>query len=292
MVTTEPGILTEQLYRGYWQSLQISGKSLVVEQSAFQRIEIVDTPQNGRVLALDNIIQITSRDESAYSEMLSHVPILEHGGARNVLIVGGGDCCIAEEVLKHDGVGSCDLAEIDPRVIELCREYFAASNAKAFADPRFHIHVTDAAAFLKSRTVEGRYDVIIGDRPDPVGPAGVLFEQEFYQSVAKALAPGGVAVFQAGVPFYQPEELLNDQRDLSRAFRHTGLLLTVVPTYVGGYMALSWGSNSLNLGSPESLARARALFERKPFPTDYYTPDIHAAAFAHPMWLKRLLANR
>ncbi len=285
----QPGVLTERLHKHYWQSIAIEGRPVAQERSQFQLIEIFDSAQNGRVLALDKIVQITSRDESAYSEMLAHVPILEHGEARQVLIVGGGDCCIAEEVLKHKSILACDMAEIDPRVIALCKIHFAAQNAAAFADKRFNIHVADAAEFLKRPEAAGRYDVIIGDRPDPVGPAGVLFEDAFYQSVSRALSPRGIAVFQTGVPHYQPDELIADQQALRRAFKHAGVMLTVVPTYVGGYMALSWASNGHVLGSADGIAHAKKLFEVAPFPTDHYTPALHAAAFALPAWVERLL---
>jgi spermidine synthase len=284
----QAGIFTERLHRQYWQSIAIDGAPVAKERSAFQEIEIFDSPQNGRVLTLDRIVQLTSRDECAYSEMLAHVPIFEHGEARNVLIVGGGDCCIAEEVLKHRGIALCELAEIDERVVELCRVHFKPSNGATFADPRFKINIVDAAEFLRDPKAEGRYDVIISDRPDPVGPAGVLFEESFYRSVSRALSPRGIAVFQTGVPHYQPDELVTDQTELARAFKHTGVMLTVVPTYVGGFMALSWASNGHVLGSAEGIARARAAFPKAGFSTDYYTPEMHEAAFALPAWVKRL----
>jgi spermidine synthase len=287
----QEGIFTERLHHSYWQSVAIEGAAVASERSAFQLIEIFDSSQNGRVLALDRIVQITSRDEAAYSEMLAHVPILEHGAAKRVLIVGGGDCCIAEEVVKHKAIELCELAEIDPRVVELCRIHFAAQNAGAFADPRFKINIVDAAEFLKRPEAEGHYDVIISDRPDPVGPAGVLFEDSFYRSVSRALTPRGIAVFQTGVPHYQPDELVGDLTALAKAFRHTGIMLTVVPTYVGGYMALSWASNGHVLGAPEAIARARDAFAREGFSTDHYTPELHAAAFALPAWVKRIVAK-
>ncbi len=287
----QAGIFIERLHRQYWQSIAIDGAPVAKERSAFQEIEIFDSPQNGRVLALDRIVQLTSRDECAYSEMLAHVPIFEHGEAKTVLIVGGGDCCIAEEVLKHKGIKLCELAEIDARVVELSRLHFKDSNGAAFADPRFKINIVDAAEFLRDPKAAGRYDVIISDRPDPVGPAGVLFEESFYRSVSRALTPRGIAVFQTGVPHYQPDELVTDQVELGRAFAHTGVMLTVVPTYVGGYMALSWASNGHVLGTPEGIARARAAFPKAGFSTDYYTPDIHAAAFALPAWVARIAAK-
>src|SRR3984893_11119747 len=123
----------EGLHKGYAQSMELTG--VVVEQkSRFQEIKIFDTVANGRVLTLDDIVQITTRDESAYAEMLTHLPLLEHGAGERVMIVGGGDLSIADEALKHKSVKEVVLVDIDGRVIELCKKFFAGINAKAFKD--------------------------------------------------------------------------------------------------------------------------------------------------------------
>src|ERR1700743_2570037 len=128
------GSFKASLPKGYAQVRKLSGKPLVDEKSQYQRIKIFDTPNNGRVLTLDDIVQITTRDESAYAEMLTHLPMLEHGKAERVMIVGGGDLSIADEALKHKGVKEVVLVDIDGRVVELSREFFGDFNAKAFKD--------------------------------------------------------------------------------------------------------------------------------------------------------------
>src|SRR4051812_31238510 len=135
---------TERLHQGYAQVMELSGATLAVEKSAYQRIRIFDTVANGRVLTLDDIVQITTRDESAYAEMLTHLPMLEHGKVERVMIVGGGDLSIADEALKHKGVEEVVLVDIDGRVIELCKKYFGEINAKAFKDKRMVIEAADA----------------------------------------------------------------------------------------------------------------------------------------------------
>src|SRR5437764_158027 len=142
-----PQMFRERLHKGYAQSMELTG--LVVEQkSRYQRIKIFDTVANGRVMVLDDIVQITTRDESAYAEMLTHLPLLEHGNAERVMIVGGGDLSIADEALKHRSVKEVVLVDIDGRVVELCREHFATINAKAFADKRLTIEIADAFEYL------------------------------------------------------------------------------------------------------------------------------------------------
>src|SRR5438270_11336006 len=117
---------------------------IVEEKGRYQRIRIFDTVANGRVLSLDDIVQITTRDESAYAEMLVHLPLLEHGKVERVMIVGGGDLSIADEALKHKGVKEVVLVDIDGRVVELCRVHFGGINSKAFRDRRLSIQIADA----------------------------------------------------------------------------------------------------------------------------------------------------
>ena len=279
----------ERLHRGYAQSMEIT-KVLADEQSKFQHIRIFDTVANGRVMTLDDIVQITSRDESAYADMLTHLPMLEHGKVQSVMIVGGGDLSIADEALKHKNVKEVVLVDIDGRVIELCKKHFGEINAKAFKDKRMTIEAADAFEYLGRKSSKNRFDLIIADRPDPVGPGKALFGETFYDRVKGALKPGGYATFQTGVPFYQPWEITEALQELKRFFPKSGLYLSVVPTYIGGFMALSWASKGGKpLGTPAGIKKAATAYRRAKLKTDYYNPAIHAAAFALPNWIAKLV---
>ena len=282
-----PVHFSEVLHQGFAQQLEIKGEMLVDERSAFQHIQIFDTPLNGRVMALDGIVQITDRDEASYSEMLVHVPVTElNGAARRVFIVGGGDGAVAEEALKHPGI-TVDMCEIDGAVVEACRSHFAHVNHGAFDHPRFTLHLADAFEYLKAPENLGQFDVIVADRPDPVGPGKVLFETPFYELIRDALSDQGVVVFQNGVPFYQPEELSDTLAQLRSVFPYAGVYLTVTPSYIGGFMALTWASKGTNMGTltPAEVARR---WQGMAVPTDYYNPATHAASFALPEWIARL----
>jgi spermidine synthase len=278
----------ERLHKGYAQAMELAGKPLVDEKSQYQHIKIFDTVANGRVMTLDNIVQITTRDESAYAEMLTHLPMFEHGKVERVMIVGGGDLSIADEALKHPKVKEVVLVDIDGRVVELCKKHFKAINAKAFKDARLTIEIADAFEYLGRPESKARFDLIIADRPDPVGPGKALFGETFYDRIKRALKPGGFATFQTGVPFYQPWEITEALKELSQFFPQSGLYLTVVPTYIGGFMALSWAGKGKKLGTPQGVTRARAAFKRSKIQTDYYNAEVHAAAFALPEWIRRL----
>lgn len=289
MASKEPGMFQERLHKGYAQSMELTGV-VAEEVSHYQKIKIFDTVANGRVMVLDDIVQITTRDESAYAEMLTHLPLLEHGKAERVMIVGGGDLSIADEALKHKGLKEVVLVDIDDRVIELCRAHFGSINAKAFKDRRLTIEVADAFEYLGRAEAKRRFDLIVADRPDPVGPGKALFGDNFYQRVRRALRPGGVATFQTGVPFYQPWEITDALKELKRYFPQSGLYLTVVPTYVGGFMALSWAGD-VRLGTSAGIRRAARRYAKAKLKTDYYNPEIHAASFAFPEWVKRLISK-
>lgn len=282
-------LFKERLHKGYAQSMELAGEPLVEEKSRYQRIKIFDSVANGRVMVLDDIVQITTRDESAYAEMLTHLPLFEHGKAERVMIVGGGDLSIADEALKHKSVKEVVLVDIDGRVVELCKEHFAEINARAFKDKRLKIEIADAFEYLGRPESRGRFDLIIADRPDPVGPGKALFGETFYDRVKAGLKRGGYATFQTGVPFYQPWEITDALKELAEFFPQSGLYLTVVPSYIGGFMALSWAGTGKPLGTPAGIKRARAAFAASKIKTDYYNPETHAASFALPEWIKRLV---
>jgi spermidine synthase len=282
-------LATERLHKGYAQQMEIT-KVLADEKSQFQHIKIFDTVANGRVMTLDDIVQITDRDESAYADMLTHLPMLEHGKVERVMIVGGGDLSIADEALKHKNVKEVVLVDIDGRVIDLCKKLFGDINAKAFKDKRMKVVVADAFEYLGRKESKNRFDLIIADRPDPVGPGKALFGETFYDRVKGALKKGGYATFQTGVPFYQPWEITEALQELARFFPRSGLYLSVVPTYIGGFMALSWASKGGKpLGKADGIKRAAKAYKKSRLKCDYYNPDIHAAAFALPNWIAKLV---
>src|ERR1700742_1753423 len=203
-----------RLHQGYAQSMEITSV-LADEQSQFQHIRIFDTLANGRVLTLDDIVQITTRDESAYAEMLTHLPMFEHGKVERVMIVGGADLSIADEALKHKSVKEVVLVDIDGRVVELCREHFSEINARAFKDKRLRIEIADAFEYLGRPQSKARFDLIVADRPDPVGPGKALCGETCSDRVRSALKANGFPTFQTGVPFYQPWEITEALEELA-----------------------------------------------------------------------------
>lgn len=274
--------LEETAFGGARISFEVT-RVLHRERTAQHRLDLIENPLFGKVLMLDGATQVTTADEFIYHEMMAHVPLLGHGAARDVLIVGGGDCGLAEEVLKHKGVGRLLQVEIDESVVEFAKAHFADFNAPAFADPRFAIEIADGAVFVAK--TERRFDVILIDSTDPTGPGAVLFTEAFYRDLRRCLKPGGIVVTQNSVPFIQRKEFQTGMRNLATAFPVASCYVIAVPTYYGGHMTLGWASAEREPRdvSPDDLARrAEGLATR------YYTPEVHAAAFALPRYIADL----
>jgi spermidine synthase len=152
--------------------------------------------------------------------------------------VGGGDGGLVEEVLKHPGVERVTIAELDAGVIDFARTYLPELSRGAFDDPRVSIVLGDGADFVA--TTSRRFDVVVVDSTDPIGPGAALFTAAFYAGCRRILRPGGILVTQNGVPFFQPDELVSSVRSLAGLFADATCYLAAVPTYVGGSMAFGW----------------------------------------------------
>ncbi|MDO9128101.1 MAG: polyamine aminopropyltransferase [Parvibaculum sp.] len=256
------------------------------EHTDEQHLVIFENELFGRMMALDGVTQVTERDEFIYHEMMTHVPILAHGRARRVLIIGGGDGGILREVLRHKDVEKATMVEIDPAVTDFCRKHLPQISAGAFDDPRLELVFADGAKFVEDR--DESYDVIIVDSTDPIGPGEVLFREEFYRAAKSCLTPGGVIVTQNGVPFMQGSELQSTIEKFRRLFNVATCYLATIPTYVGGPMAMGWGTDDETLAALTQVELERR-FAAADIATRYYTPDVHKAAFALPRYVLEIV---
>jgi spermidine synthase len=255
---------------------------LYQEKTEHQDLVLFSNPVFGKILMLDGVTQVTTRDEFIYHEMMSHVPIIAHGAAKSVLIVGGGDCGLAEEVLKHASVESLVQVEIDKSVVDFSEEHFADFNTGVLENPRFELVIEDGLKFAAE--TDRRFDVVIVDSTDPHGPGAVLFSEEFYRDIHRILTPGGVLVTQNGVPFLQRDELVTSVERFSRIFKDAAAYIAAIPTYFGGHMTLGWASDNVDLRK-QAVPILAERFKAAGFDTRYYTPDVHAASFALPKFI-------
>jgi len=286
-MTTDSWI-NESLYPDWGQRFLVK-RELARVQSDFQDIVIFESTSHGRVMVLDGVIQITEGDEFVYQEMLTHVPLLAHGAAKNVLIIGAGDGGVLRRVLQHNTVERAVMVEIDGEVIRLSKEFLPNIAGDAWTDPRADVIVGDGIDYVK-RAPDASFDAIIVDSTDPIGVGEVLFTDEFYENCARILTPRGLIVNQCGVPAMQADELRDTSLRRRKFFPHVTAYVAAVPTYVGGFMTLGWAGKDPSLTAlPAETIRARAEATGILGTTQYWTPEIHTGAFNLPPYIAKHL---
>lgn len=276
----------ETLHAGFGQYFTID-KVLYREKTEHQDLIIFENAAFGRVMALDGVVQTTERDEFIYHEMLTHVPLLAHGNAKKVLIIGGGDGGMLREVSRHAGLEQITMVEIDAGVVEFCRQYLPNHSAGAYDDPRFRLVIDDGVNFV-TQTSE-KFDVIISDCTDPVGPGESLFTSEFYQGCKRCLNENGIFVAQNGVSFLQQDEAVTSHRKLGHYFSDVSFYQAAIPTYYGGIMTFAWASDNPALRQLDT-ATLQARFASAGLNCRYYNPAIHTGSFALPQYLLNALS--
>lgn len=274
---------------GFRMSYEVE-RVLYEEKTAHQDLVLFEHRFFGKMLMLDGATQITSRDEYVYQEMMSHVPLFAHGKAKDVLIIGGGDCGIAEEVLKHKTVKRLTQVEIDASVVEFAKEHYPEFTKPVFADKRFESIIDDGAKYVA--TTDRRFDVIIVDSTDPQGPGAVLFTRKFYAGCKRCLNKGGVLVTQSGVPFFQVAELKTSLRHFRALFADGTCYTAAVPTYVGGHMAMGFATDDKRLRRTPVKTIAARYARAGRFRTRYWSPELHVGAFALPRFIADLTTAR
>jgi spermidine synthase len=258
-------------------------------QTEHQHLVLFEHPFFGKMLMLDGATQVTAKDEFVYHEMMTHVPILAHGHAEEVLIVGGGDCGIAEEVLKHKSVRRLTQVEIDASVVEFARQHFPEFTKPVLGNARFDLVIDDGMKYV-ART-DRRFDVIIVDSTDPIGPGKVLFSQKFYAACRRCMTKGAVLVAQRGVPIFQSGELTAGTLKFRKLFADGYCYVAAIPTYVGGHMAIGWATDNVKLRHASIRTIAARYDKAGRFPTKYWTPEVHVAAFALPRFIADKVAK-
>lgn len=270
--------------KGYGMSIKIREK-LHDEQSPYQRIEIYETETFGRLMTLDGITMLTSRDNFIYHEMMSHPVLFTHSNPKSVVIVGGGDCGTLREVLRHKEVERALQVELDERVTQVSEKYFPEL-CESNNDPRAVLLFQDAIQWMEDAGPDS-VDVIILDTTDPVGQAARLFSPEFYGECLRVLREGGIMVAQSESPLFDTEIIQHIHKAMLTAGADDVKTIQFPQcTYPSGWWTATMARKGLNLkGFRETAAR------RKPFKTRYYTADIHFACQALPAFLLESLEN-
>ena len=261
-------------------------RQLYSGQSDFQRIDVFESPEFGRILVLDGYLMLTEKDEFIYHEMIVHTPLAVHPHVKNVLVIGAGDGGAVRELTRYPEIGRIDLAEIDGQVIEVCKKFLPQTSCK-MDDPRVHIYVEDGLKFVRRHADE--YDLIIGDSTDPFGPGEGLFTKEFYGNCYKALKEDGIMVNQHESPFYEQDALAMQRahKRIIESFPFSRIYQAHIPTYPSGHWLFGFSTKKYHPLKDLDEARwnARGLKCR------YYTTTLHRGAFYLPAYVEEMLED-
>lgn len=284
----------EELYKD--TALSIKVRERIVEHDSekdgkkLQNIVIIDTERYGKVLILDGIFQTSEKDEFFYHEPLVHFAMFSHPNPKKILIIGGGDGGALREVLKHK-IDYVDIVEIDKMVVELVCKFMPSLPRGAFSDSRVRMYFEDGFKFVENASKENKkYDVIIVDSPDPVGPAISLFSREFYLNVKKILGDDGIVIRQAGSMFLQEEEMSTNFRHMKEIFQEVCVFSSDVPLYHGGKFSFLAASNEFG-AFRKDLEELRKKYNESKIETIYYSPDIHIASMHLPQYVQNSLSK-
>ncbi len=257
-------------------------ETLYAGRSEYQQVAVVDSLEFGRMLVLDGVFQTSVFDEFIYHEMIAHVPLFVHPNPRTVLVIGGGDGGTVREVVKHQSVEVAEMVEIDGLVVDVSKKYLPEiSVALNDNHPKLRLKIGDGIKHMQE--VENKYDVIIVDCSDPIGPGEGLFTHAFYQNVHKALKPDGLFVQQTESPFFHQDLIKRLKADIASLFPITRLYLANIPLYPSGLHCFTIGSKQYDPSQadlnriPENLG------------TRYYNREMQKSCFALPNFVQDLL---
>ena len=256
-------------------------------QTKFQKLSIYDTPHFGKLFRLDGFNMTSEKDEFVYHENLIHPAATAHAGPKNVLIIGGGDGGSSEEVLKHPSVEQVTMVEIDEEVIRVAKEHFGAVHNGVFDNPKLRVLIEDGLRFVRQTTE--KFDLVVLDLNDPMGPAEPLYTTEFFQQCRAILAPGGALTLHLGSPAAQAGQVAEIAGRLNSVFRIVRPYTMFVPLY-GSLWAMACASDKLDPKSFTADEIDRRIEHRKLIQLQYYNGETHEAVFALPNFVRDMVA--
>lgn len=270
------GWFTETWSRGIRFSVEYS-EMTYAEETPFQKIAFYRSDALGRFFSIDGVMMASEKDEYVYHEMIVHVPLSVRPQIRDVLVIGGGDGGTVRELTRYASIRSIDLVEIDRRVVDLCRVYFPVTTT-GLDDARVSMIFTDGAKYVAG--TKKKYDLVIVDSTDPIGPGEGLFTAAFYRDCLRILNPDGILVNQHESPYF-----LETRREMARAHAKLKAIFPIarvyqafIPTYPSGHWLFGFAAKAADpLCDFVSGVQAAAGIA-----TRYYNEDVHRAAFALP----------
>lgn len=254
---------------------------LFTGKSPFQQIDVFDSEEMGKFLIIDGIVMLTAKDEFIYHDMIVHVPMATNPSIKNVLVIGGGDGGTVRELTRYSTIEKIDMVEIDELVVEVAKKYLPLTAGK-LNDPRVSLFIEDGAEFLRNAPL--KYDLIIVDSTDPIGPGEGLFTNEFYQNCYSTLTDEGILVNQCESPFYEKnaKEMRRAISKIKRLFPISEVYQYNMPTYPSGHWLFGIASKKFH---PLHDFQPHTWLEFG-LETKYYNTEVHQGSFMLPTYVR------
>jgi len=274
-----------ELHMGH-SGLTVKVKRLIEStESKYQRIDVLDTEDFGKMLVLYGSIMVAENDLDSYNEMIAHVPLFTHPKPEKVLIIGGGDGGALTNVMKHPEVKRATMCELDRKVVEVCKRHFPQL-CKGYADKRARLIFRDGKEFVEKG--KDKYDIIILDLSDPIGPAAELFQKKFHRKVFKRLNDNGIMVAQSESPYYNPATVKQMYNNLRQIFPIVKMYTSHVPIYPSCYWSYAFCSKKYHPIDDFDAARYKKLKLKN----KYYNAEVHLGSFLLPEYVKKLISGK
>jgi spermidine synthase len=283
----------DDLWNVWFTELHLGNSGITVKikrlvettQSKFQRIDVLDTEDFGKMLVLYGSIMVAENDLYSYNEMITHVPLFTHPNPDKVLIIGGGDGGALTNVMKHPEVKKAVMCEIDKKVVEVSKKHFPKL-AKGFADKRAKVLYRDGQDYIK-KTKE-KFDIIILDLSDPIGPAAELFQKKFHKKVYNRLSSDGIMVAQSESPYYNEATVSQMYSNLREIFPIVKMYTAYVPIYPSCFWSFAFCSKKYHPITDFDIDRYKKLKLKN----NYYNLDMHIGSFALPEFIKKIIGDK
>ncbi len=280
------GEWVEETFHPHWRVRLEADEILQEDKTEHQHLVIFKNQTWGTVLMLDGVCQLTTSDEFIYHEMMAHVPLMALDKPKRVLVIGGGDGGVLREVIKHPSVKRATLCEIDHTVIDTALKYYPEIPGETFDDERVDVVIADGLKYVAETTE--KFDAVIVDSSEPIGPSAVLHTKAFFADCKRVLNDDGILVTQNGLPFFFPDHLADTTRAFAALFKHVAPYMCTQPCYFGGPFVLNWASDEKDhLKVSESKLALRQ--KKRGIETKYWTPAVHRAAFALPAYVQTVV---
>lgn len=257
---------------------------LFTAKSEFQKIDILDTYEFGKVLVIDGFLMLTERDEFIYHEMITHVAMAVNPDIKKVLVIGGGDGGTVRELTRYKSIEKIDMVEIDDIVVKASKKYLGFT-ANKLDDERVTLYIEDGIQFVKEQ--KDLYDLIIVDSTDPIGPGEGLFTTKFYKNCNKILTDKGILINQNESPYYSDtaEQMIKATTKLKKVFPIVEVFQCHLPTYPSGHWILGFSSKAFHPTRDLNSKR----WGQFGLETRYYNTNLHPGSFALPTYVKEML---